>query len=344
MKCRLSNLLLFCFCVKVSLAQKTSVYYNEKWEACTQAKAVYFCELEKTEKGWYRVDYSIASEKLLKHGFYKDSLCTIRNGVFESFFGNGSVSGIKHYENNEKTGLDFIVYPNGFLSDSFRFKKDIPYGVCVSWYPDGSPRTEMQLDTMGNGSGLVIGFFPDGTVSFKGKLAPGLRRTGNWFYYHTNGQRAAVLQYPPLDDAWNGVTKNIMPDHFEFAYYDTTIKYTSSICYDTSGIQQAGCKIENKIPEYPKGVSAWTNYLTNIMSGIMQKHGNLEKPASYIAQFTVTITGEPIDIMLDNTYNQSLDTDVLSIFRKSRKWIPARHNNRVIPFTHRQSLTLGVRY
>lgn len=344
MKFKLSILVLFCICVNVSFAQKTSIYYNGRWEPCEPAKAIYFSELEKTEKGWYRVDYSVVSEKLLKHGFYKDSLCTTRQGVFESFFGNGSVSGRKYYEANEKTGLDFLVYPNGFLSDSFRFKKDIPYGICVSWYPDGSPRTEMQLDTMGTGSGLVIGFFPDGVVSFKGKLAPGLRKTANWFYYHSNGQRAAVLQYPLIEDSWNGLTANIKQDPFEFAYYDSTIKYTSAICYDTNGIQQPACKIENSMPEYPKGITAWTNYLTNIMSGVMQKHGNLAKPASYIAHFTVTTTGDPLEIMLDNTYNQSLDADVLSIFRKSKKWIPARHNNRVIPFTHRQSLTLGARY
>jgi len=36
----------------------------------------------------------------------------------------------------------------------------------------------------------------------------GLRKSGNWFYYHENGQKASVLQYPKTDSVSLGKTKD----------------------------------------------------------------------------------------------------------------------------------------
>lgn len=325
-------------------AQKITGYYDQKWRACDPKTAVYYAESEKRDSLWYRVDYSVRTLQLLKHGFYKDDHCQIRHGRMEYFFGNGSIREIQQYTDDKKTGQHFKIYPTGFLSDSFQFKKDLPYGVCVSWYPDGNVKTEMQLDTMGNGSGVVIGYFPDGVVSFKGKLDPGLRKTGNWFYYHANGQKASVLQYGQTDEKPFDKTTDIYFDEFENAYYDSTVKYINAICYDNNGMQQTDCKIENRAPEYPGGVKDWTNFLTNYLGGLMSKHGNLSKQVVYVNYFMVKSNGELENIMLDNTYDQSLDIDVKGIFRKSKKWNPARHNNRTIPMLSRQSLTLGATF
>lgn len=318
------------------------MYFDIEWKPCPEKNAVYVSESEKQDSVWYRADYSARSLQLLKHGTYKDDHCQIKHGRFEYFFGNGSISDSEQYANNKKTGLHLSLYPNGFLIDSFHFKNDMPDGICSSWYPNGQPKTEMQMDTAGNGSGLLIGFFEDGTVSFKGKLAPGLRKTGNWFYYHPNGQRACVLQYSQTDSLLPNREPQIKFDVHESAYYDSTVNYSNAICYDTNGVQQQGCKIENRLPEYEKGIEGWSKYLSGMLQGIMQQHGNLAKPITYVASFTVNSDGVPSDVMLDNTVNAKFDADILQVFKKARKWQPARHNNRVIPFLHKQSLTLGV--
>ncbi len=38
---------------------------------------------------------------------------------------------------------------------------------------------EMQMDTIGKGKGLAIGFFENGNTSFKGLFNEGLRKSGN---------------------------------------------------------------------------------------------------------------------------------------------------------------------
>lgn len=334
--------LLMFLCIYTTSAQKTRLYLDYKWAPSSAEQAVYLADLEKNDSGWYRADYSGKTGQLLKHGFYKDADCAIKHGAVEYFFGNGEIKSMERYVNNKKQGSYYAFYPNRMISDSFHFKNDIPDGICSSWYPNGQPKTEMQMDTAGNGSGLVIGFFEDGTVSFKGKLAPGLRKTGNWFYYHPNGQRACVLQYSQTDSLLPNREPQIKFDVHESAYYDSTVNYSNAICYDTNGVQQQGCKIENRLPEYEKGIEGWSKYLSGMLQGIMQQHGNLAKPITYVASFTVDSDGIPSDVMLDNTVNAKFDADILQVFKKARKWQPARHNNRVIPFLHKQSLTLGV--
>lgn len=334
--------LLFTLCCFATNAQKKLLYFNYEWKPCKETEAKYVGELNKLDTVWHRVDYSLPTGQLLKRGFYKDETCNIKHGIFEYFFGNGNLSEQEQYFNNQKTGLRFSVYPNGMLCDSFQFKNGIPYGIGTSWYSNGNLKIEMQMDTMGNGSGLVIGFFNDGTVSFKGKLATGLRKTGNWFYYHQNGKRASVLQYSQVDTSTQYPPPQIKYDLYESIYYDSTITYTNAICYDTSGVEQQACKIENSFPEYEKGLNGWTSYLSRTLYSIVLSNGNLSKPITFIANFMVDSKGNPSDIMLDNSLNERFDSDILMLFKKSRKWKPARHNNRIIPFMHKQSLTLGV--
>jgi hypothetical protein len=43
--------------------------------------------------------------------------------------------------------------------------------------------------------------------------------------------------------------------------------------------------------------------------------------------------------MLDNAVEEKMDEKVGDIIRNSKNWIPAKHNNRIIPFLHTQSMT-----
>jgi hypothetical protein len=279
----------------------------------------------------------------LKEGYYKDSANTIKHGQFRNFYANGQLQSIKTYDNNKREGRYFSFYPNGMMRDSFYFKMDIPYGYCVNWYPSGDVQTEMQMDSTGNGSGLVIGFFEQGNVSFKGKIGKGLRKAGNWFYYHQNGQKASVLQYPKEDSAIISWSPQVKEDLFESTFYDSTISCYNTICYDINGIQQDSCHIKNKTAEFPKGLKGWTGYLEKELVAIMPRLSQFPGPVTYKAYFTVETDGRPVHIMLDNKIDASFDREVYYIFSNSKKWIPAEHNNRLIPVTHIQSLTLGVR-
>lgn len=324
-------------------AQKTISYYTVKWELCQPENAAYISVVEKKDSLWYRVDYFASPKKLFRDAYFKDAATTIKQGMERTFYTGGLWEQIIQYNNNLKEGVSISLYPNKLLIDSFNFKASIPYGICSSWYPNGKLMTEMQMDTTGNGSGLVIGFFENGQVSFKGKLGKGLRKQGNWFYYHENGNRAAVLQYATADSNVVLGAPQIKYDAFEKTYYDSTVLLTNTICYNTDGVQQQACEFVNKPAEYSGGISKWTSYLTNVLPSVVQRY-TIDEPVRYKAIFMVNTAGKPEFTMLDNKINDAFDADILRVIEKSGKWLPAQHNNRVIPYTHIQSLTLGGYY
>ncbi|OYU56567.1 MAG: hypothetical protein CFE25_04870 [Chitinophagaceae bacterium BSSC1] len=336
----LFSFLLFQFLSNVLFAQQVVTFRNQNWQICNEKEALYVSVNEPENGLWHRKDYFLLSKKLQMDGYYKDSASTIQHGKFTYYYPNKSVETISYFENNQKQGEYFSFYPNGIMRDSFHFKQDIPIGICSGWYPNGYIRVEMQMDTIGKGKGLAIGFFENGNTSFKGLFNEGLRKSGNWFYYHENGNKASVIQFPKTDST-TIIKPRIKFDQFESIYYDSTINYYNAFCYDQNGYQLDSCRLINKGPEFRGGIKAWTSYLEGKMFEITR---TLTGDPGYInikyrAMFMINAKGATSQIMLDNAVEEKMDEKVGDIIRNSKNWIPAKHNNRIIPFLHTQSMT-----
>jgi hypothetical protein len=323
-------------------AQEAVSYYNAVWQPVQPEKAAYISSIVKKDSLWHRIDYYGSTGKESREGWYKDAAATIRHGELLSFYLNGQLESRRYYRDNVLHGVSLSYYPTGMMRDSFYFIRDIPAGFCTGWYPSGNAMVEMQMDSTGNGSGLAIGFFEDGAVSFKGKMGRGLRKTDNWFYYHTNGNRASVLQFPQEENTGNVPVPRIKLDDFERTYYDSTVSYQNALCFDLSGVQQTPCIIANKIPTVQKGIATWTQYFRVQTYPLLRKISQFPQPVRYTAVFVVGTDGKPGAVELDNKIDPSLDRDILLIFRNFKKWVPATHNNRILPYIHFQSFAVGV--
>jgi len=62
--------------------------------------------------------------------------------------------------------------------------------------------------------------------------------------------------------------------------------------------------------------------------------------AIYIISFLVNADGKIDNVILDNAIEPKLDKYVSEVLLFSPKWKPARHNNRIIPYQHIQSISL----
>lgn len=71
---------------------------------------------------------------------------------------NGISNKIALYNNGLAIGIFLSYYPNGMIQDSIYFKNGIPVGLGGSWYANGNPKSETQMDTLGNGTGLATGY------------------------------------------------------------------------------------------------------------------------------------------------------------------------------------------
>jgi hypothetical protein len=226
------------------------------------------------------------------------------------------------------------------MADSSYYINGIPVGNSISWYPDGTTKKLVQLDTLANTTGIVVGYFPNGNVSYKGRLARGMRKIGIWNYYHENGNKACILKYPRLDESILNQAPGLKYDTLENMSYDSLVEYTSAICFDESGIEQKACEIKNYTSQYKTGPHKWIRYLEDKMQSIADTRKDDPNTLIYACYVSIGTDGKINDILLSNKVNKQIDNEVRNIFLKSKEWIPAMHNNRKLPFMFIQGIII----
>jgi antitoxin component YwqK of YwqJK toxin-antitoxin module len=295
----------------------------------------------KEDSGWLRMDYFTYSKKIKQVGHYLDHDFKIKNGDFTSYYENDQLHEVASYKNNLGMGMAESYYPNGMMKDSCKLTNNIPTGNCSVWYPDGSIKQIFQMDTLGNGSGVIVGYFPNGVVSFKGKVLKGMRKTGAWTYYHENGNKASILKFPTIDETTLNLPPELKLDTLEGVKYDSLIEYSSAICFNEDGVEQAGCEIKNNLPQFKGGIQKWVDYLANKLYGVAEDYTKDNRTITYITYFTVNTDGKVTEAIISNKIMPVLDRTILNVFIGANKWTPAIHNNRKIPFMHSQAVKLA---
>jgi antitoxin component YwqK of YwqJK toxin-antitoxin module len=309
--------------------------------------------VKKVDSLWLREDYYAYSKKLAKISYYKDTVFKYdkdtgfkyNHGEYKSYHANELLESSGYYREDKRHGFFESYFPNGMMRDSSQYTNGILTGMCKSWYSDGSLEKILQMDSTGDGSGVAIGFFPNGNVSYKGRLAKGMRKIGPWSYYHENGNKASMLYYHSLDQSVFALTPELKYDTMEKTSYDSLTNYYKAICYDENGDETSACEIKNTTPEFIRGEKGWANYLANYLANSLDGFGNLisnhTSTIVYIADFMVDTEGKLIHILLSNKIDKSLDNLVMRIFTNPSGWTSAKHNNRKIPFMHRQAINLS---
>ena len=85
-------------------------------------------------------------------------------------------------------GAERSWFRDGQLEKELTFDDGVPTGVWRTWYPDGSPRSELE---MGEEPRPMRFWYEDGTLEAEGQGVLGVRE-GLWTYYHRNGRIAST--------------------------------------------------------------------------------------------------------------------------------------------------------
>jgi len=329
--------------ITVAASSQASTFYSDMRgvRSSSPNTAPIISIIKKVDSLWLREDYYAYSKKLAKISYYKDTVFKYNHGEYKSYHANEFLESSGYYKEDKRHGFFESYFPNGMMRDSSQYTNGILTGICKSWYSDGSLEKILQMDSTGDGSGVAIGFFPNGNVSYKGRLAKGMRKIGPWNYYHENGNKASILYYHPLDQSVLALTPELKYDTMEKTSYDSLTNYYKAICYDQNGNETSACEIKNTKPEFTRGEKGWVNYLANSLEGFGNVISNHTTTIVYIADFIVDTEGKLSHILLSNKIDRSLDNLILKIFTNSSGWTSAMHNNRKIPFMHRQAVILA---
>ena len=335
----LSPLLLISF---AAISQISTFYSSLDGERSNSPiKAPIISIVKKIDSLWLREDYYAHSRKIAKISYYKDTGFKYNHGEYKSYHANEFLESSGNFKEDRRVGFFENYYPNGMMRDSSHYTNGILTGMCKAWYSDGSLEKILQMDSTGNGSGVVIGFFPNGNVSYKGRLAKGMRKIGPWNYYHENGNKASILYYHALDESVLRLRPELKYDTMEKTSYDSLTNYYKATCYDLNGNETSACEIKNAMPEFKSGRKGWMSYIAYRLDGYGNLINNHTSTIVYIADFMVDTEGKLTHVVLSNKTVKTLDNLVMRIFANPSGWTSAVHNNRKIPFMHRQAINLS---
>ena len=293
-------------------AQKTETFYDYNWQPCEAENARFYGTLQKTDSGWLRKDYFLASKSLQMQALYEDKACKIQNGDCFYFYANGKPSITGRMLHGKKEGICLQYYFNGMMADSAMYHNGVSVGNRIMWHRNGYPSDS--IAHVNDSTDVHISWFDDGSLFSAGYLLNG-KKYGKWKYYHRNGTLAAEEKY------WDGevIAKSYFKDDGS-PQTDTAFAKTSATF--KKGGNEGWKKYLEKNSHWPTGLSlANTNFVT---IGV---------------EFTINEEGKPEDIDVVIPFHPEFDKIAEDIIRQSPVWIPAMSNNRKVKERFRQPLT-----
>jgi hypothetical protein len=181
-----------CFITALHIQAQTTTYYDWQWKTCDVALARFFSVVEKTDSGWLRNDFFIATKKLQMAGLYQDAATKKEDGVFSYFYPNENLMSTGRYVNGKREGLWLSYHYNGTMKDSAFYEAGNIRGTKIGWYNNGYMADSAVYSN--DGSTVYVGWFDDGTPSCAGRMIND-KKEGTWQFFHKNGINAAQEKY-----------------------------------------------------------------------------------------------------------------------------------------------------
>ncbi len=293
-------------------SQLKTTFYDFYWKPCEPQNARFVSTVEKTDSGWLRYDYFVATKKLQMKALYEDSECRVKNGWAYYFHPNSRLSSSGNWIHNELNGVYVRYYSNGIPEDSAYYQNGKHVGAHLRWHRSGFLKDSTYQ--LGDSLYIQMSWFDDGAPAAGGMLWNG-KPHGKCVYYHHNGKISAIEIYNK----------------------GTVISKTY---FNDDGSPQLDTAKANTGPVFKKGgQKGWQNFLVK----------NLYWPPGYEfvntgdamvgVAFTIDEEGKIQDIEVLIPLHDPFDKIAVDAIKNSPPWIPAKSHNRNIKSNFKQSIT-----
>lgn len=306
-------LVIFAACAQ----EKREEFFDYNFQI-TKTAPFYYVITEKKDSVWDQKAYYISTLKLARECFYKDEECKIPHGKYISFDINGHEQQGGNYFNGKKEGEWLGFNEKGYIVDSANYVNNHLKGVRMKWYSNGMASDSLNFD--GQGNGVQISWYDDGTPASAGFWTQDTLKKGRWKYFFHDGTIKATEEY---------VDGKISVCH----------------CFTEKGeaIDTALCREKEAQPA--GGLQSWQRFLSNNLRRIVE---NLAakgvKPGSYtvMIKFMVTEDGTITNLTPLTKFGQGIEEEVISAFRSAPKWEPGRMFGKPVKSYHTQPVVFVI--
>ncbi len=96
--------------------------------------------------------------------------------------------------------------------------------------------------------------------------------------------------------------------------------------------------------EFKGGIAAWGKYLSRNLKTpqrLVRTRSNGTQ-ATVVASFFINTKGEIQNVLIERSYEWSVDTEAMRVIKKGPNWIPATENGKEVLYRHKQSITFAI--
>jgi hypothetical protein len=296
-------------------AQKIEEGYNINFKPAASGLR-YHVVTEKKVDLWHREAYYLPEKSMAMMGSYQDKDCTIAEGKVIWYYPNKSLKSSISYKDGKEEGTAFRFHENGMMSDSANYANGHRKGISLGWDKEGNPVDSSNFD--GNGNGVVVKWYENGTVSSAGRITNDTTKINRWTYYHDNGKLMATEDYV------NG-------------------KVIHCSCSDETGRQLDSSLCVEKEAQFPGAERGWRNFLErNLNPDVPVRNRAPEAIYMVIVQFVIDKEGHITDIRPLTKFGFGMEEEVIRIIKKSPPWVPASQFGRTVKAYRKQPVTFAV--
>ncbi|MGE5109047.1 MAG: energy transducer TonB, partial [Sphingobacteriales bacterium] len=249
-------------------------------------------------------------------GWYKDKDCKIAEGKIIWYYPNKNPKSSISYKDGKEEGTALQFHENGMMSDSANYANGHRKGISLGWDEEGTQVDSSNFD--GNGNGVMVKWYENGTVYFAGRITNDTTRINRWTYYHHNGKLMASEDYV------NG-------------------RVIHCSCSDEIGNQLDSSLCIEEEAHFPGADKGWANFLErNLNPDVPVRNRAPEGTYRVILQFVVDKEGHVTDIKPLTKFGFGMEEEVIRLLKKSPRWVPAIQFGRNVRAYRKQPVTFSM--
>ncbi|HET6996407.1 MAG TPA: hypothetical protein VFI06_15540 [Chitinophagaceae bacterium] len=300
-----------------SLAQNDTIhiFWNKELKEAQPGKAVYQGILIRDDDNWHLTIFHLTSRKKVLSAYYKDSLLTQHEGLFEAFYDQGEKKTKGYYNEGIKAGLWKGWDENGHLADSSFFENNTTI-YSYNWQYSEAQVLKQYLFYRNTGQKVFLTYTDEGILDSENEF---MGKEGQSKRYYTSGR---IFQIVKFNDRGDRVSvkrfKEDGSDLSEEEYQNEIYRKIRIVRGDYRMPPMPLPPLPTSNPDFPGGRAQFDMYIRDhlTMPAAFDSNGDL----SIRFSFYLDRKGKAYKVKLISPFDKLLEKTIIDLLKTMSAW------------------------